>query len=283
MHKDPHDSQYFLLGKLVAMITLRGCIHPDMQLANIGWRTPIEPVFVDTADLVHLPIMDNLNYHTINRYTEALFSLLDDIPSSLHSISYFRMGYVSYCGFIGDIIFKNARNNGLSSSIFTNSPMNTVSFDPSHFLSTDCSGILAEWWSLPLEKACLFNIKKSKTDSLFNSINSLSTINRFYLLQLNLSLEYLSLSGKNIPLVFLSFETFKLANLANKIGLQYTAYGLYKKSFVHASNPMVKAVSADQIITYERHNKLDKSTLHFISENVERNLFEFMWILSDLD
>lgn len=294
---------YYNLGKFVAHNMLDGNIHPDMQLSNIGRRQHGQLVFTDFADMKKIDIPDCLSADICEQLTLSLLPIIEDIKSSFSMISNFRMGFVAYGGLFGHAIFSNTINLGISSSWYVKSRFTPSTYDSTFLYSDESKTSIKNWKEIPFDQISISEFPSY--DKMKRQLRPTET-NQYYLDILYCTLNYISslllASGAtfnpgtpinvipNSPLVPESLNSantycikkFAFASLYQK--LYYTAYGLlYKcleskftdKNLIRECKEKISYITDSIPITSRIHN--------FIMKNLDLDLFEFMWILDDLE
>lgn len=298
--------KYYTLGDFVAHTILDGIINTDMQLENIGYSNGY-PIFRDYANTKVINIPDHLSADTCQIFTSALFSVIEDIKYSFSKSSNFRMGFISRGGLLSHAIFLNMINSGISSSWYIKCDFPIPSYDPS-FLYSDLKSklLIRNWMKQPLDqitplKYCvLIDYEYSKERSLIRNAN------RYYLDMLYYSRGY-TFWGNMLQEIFpcedsperknpiLESNIFSM-NLSCNLYIErmaetalcyknyYTAYGLFNKclSAIHIDDKIRKA-SQESLASISKSVHMNSAICDFIMENINRDLFEFMWILDDLD
>lgn len=268
----------FALGEVVATAMLKGILHPDMQLCNLGFRDNGQIVFLDYADVSAIAIPDELDTDNIRRLTESLFPLLDDL-NGFPAISYFRAGFVSKGGFFGRSIFSNACNSGFSSLSFLSDRDVEVSFA---LPTLRGSALIKEWVQIETDN---ISIRKYNTLEKYQQSperRSLSPFNCYYLDCLYFGRSFIGLQSigeqmrDNITCLLLN-----MANSALCFNLPATAYGLYHKCIsLHPQIPKIDARCRDGI----KNSKITGCHIaDFIADCLHLDLIELLWVLDDLD
>lgn len=304
MNSFTHDSlAYYRLGKFVAQNMLSGNIHPDMQLSNIRERNRKQLTFVDFADSIQIDIPDCLSADICEQLTLSLLPIIEDIKDSFSKISYFRMGFIANGGLLGHVIFLNAINLGISSSMYVKSRFTPSTYNPAFLYSSKGKALIRNWKKIPFNQISIleflpYNIVKKQLRP--------TETNLYYLNILYCSLNYISSllladgasspvgsPKQDIPASSLLFNSVNLTNtryikqyalVALDYKHYYTAYGLlYKcleakftdKNFLCECKEKISCITNTIPITSRIHN--------FIMKNLNLDLFEFMWILDDLE
>lgn len=102
---------YFRIGELISELMLRGIIHPDLTLENIGFDNGDFKI-LDYADIKFFDYPDGISVDRIKQITQSLFPLIRG--SEFEDISWLRCGLICRGGNIANIVFDNSINNGLS-------------------------------------------------------------------------------------------------------------------------------------------------------------------------
>lgn len=294
---------YYNLGKFVAHNMLDGKIHPDMQLNNIEERQHDQLAFVDFADMIEIDIPDCLSADICEQLTRSLLPIIEDIKSSFSMISSFRMGFIAHGGLLGHAIFSNTINLGISSALYVNSRFIPSTYDSAFLYSDESKTSIRNWKKIPFDQISTFSFPPY--DTIKKQLHPTET-NQYYLNILYCCLNYISslllangvsfntgIPMKDIPNSSLLLNSFKNANTycmknfasaALHQKYYYTAYGLLYQC--------LESKFADEKLTRECKEKISDITdsipitsrIHnFIMKNLDLDLFEFMWILDDLE
>lgn len=299
--------KYYRLGEFVAHNMLNGIIHPDMQLDNIGSGDNEPFIFKDFADTIQINIPDCLSADICDQLTQTLVPIIEDINDSFSKVSSFRMGFIALGGLLGRAIFFNTLNLGISSSWYTKNKFSASSYNPS-FLYSDADSKLQirNWKKLPLNQIAveeyhtLYEYEHSEVRS------RISDANRYYLDILYYIRGY-TWWGNCLQTIIPSEDSIEQSNpifaynvfsmnlscnyyieRMAKTALYYkhycTAYGLFNKclSAAHTVEEIRKA-SQDGLLSISKNTHISSSICAFIIENIDLELFEFLWILDDLD
>ena len=277
---------FFVFGSNIADIILKGILHPDMQLKNFGRRENVSEyhgfmnnffVCLDYADIQEFNIPDDLDDNMIRRLTRSLFPIFKDLKS-FSNISYFRAGFVSKCGHLGRELFSNACNNGLSSlSLATG---NSVNFS---YVPSLKSEIIREWVNFnvddvnPLKYRTLIDYQDSQER------HRISLHNMYYLDYLFFMRSYTVLSElkDDVSIIVLILN---LAVSSLSFNLPITAYGLFRKCLsLNPQMPEVNQMCKDGIHNIVKCGKINNIIDKIITQYLNDDLFELMWILDDLD
>lgn len=302
--------KYYRLGEFVAHNMLNGIVHPDMQLENMGLRpNTIQLVFKDFADITELRIPNCLSADICEQLTMSLVPIIEDIKSSFFKMSNFRMGLIAWGGLLGHAIFLNTLNLGVSSSWYIKCNFSASSYDPSFlYLDKNIKKLIENWKKQPLDQ---ITIEKYPSDDKYERSKKSFRIldaNRFYLDILYYSQSYMYRSV--IPYIDSSDENRinqkdcfrdlmvsstklncnlyieKMAEAALYYKHYYTAYGLFNKCLSEAhkdGDEKNKRASQNGLSSISQSAHINSSVCTFITENLDHNLFELMWILDELD
>ncbi len=260
-----------------------GIIIKDMHGSNIGFNG-IDYVFLDFAkfDLISLP--DDLTQKTIHQLTLALLPLLDSLVENFMFISHFRAGFTAYGGILTHAIFSNLINKKISSFRYTPNPPFKASYNAKP-VYTDLSigDLITDWKTAALDNVTVHNYPSFSAYQACNERKQLSLFNIYYLDNLYCVRRYHSL-----------IETRDISSLADIIsdmlvsayrtGLFCTAYGLYEKCLamncdLAHMNKLFHFIAKDLNNFTQSHPHI----VEFIKACISFELFEFMWILSDLE
>ncbi len=294
---------YYRIGECVAHNMLNGIIHPDMQLSNIGDRQNGQVTFTDFADIRQIDIPDCLSADICEQLTLSLLPIIEDIKNSFSNISSFRMGFIARGGLLGHAIFLNTINLGISSSWYVKSRFIPSTYDFSFVCSDESKAFIKNWKEIPFNQISILEFPPY--DKIKKQLRPTET-NQYYLDILYCSLNYISSlllangasfnagsSIKDIPNRPLILNSCSLTNTycikkfaftALHYKHYYTAYGLLYKC--------LEAKFTDEKLTHECREKISyisksipiTSRIHnFIMKNLNLDLFEFMWVLDDLE
>lgn len=298
--------KYYNLGQFLAQTILGGIINTDMQLENIGYLNGYFK-FIDYANIKKINIPDCLSADTCQIFTNVLFAVIEDIKDSFAKLSNFRMGFIAMGGLLGHAIFLNMTNSGISSSWYIKCDFPLSSYDPSFLYSDPKSKLLIRNWKkqpfeqiTPLKYNALIDYEHSETRSRIRNGN------RQYLDILYYSRSYtwwgrilqdIFPSDDNIEqnTVTLRYNIFsfdlncnffieRMAETALYSKHYYTAYGLFNKCLSEINIvDEIRELSQNGLSSILKSTDMNSSICNFIMENINRDLFEFMWILDDLD
>lgn len=294
---------YYNLGKFVAHNMLNGKIHPDMQLNNIRWRQYEQPVFVDFADMREIDIPDCLSADICEQLTLSLLPIIEDIKSSFSMISSFRMGLIACGGLLGHAIFLNTINWGISSSWYVKSRFIPSTYDSAFLYSDESKTSIRNWKEIPFDQISI--LKFPPYAKMKKQLHPTET-NQYYLHILHFTLNYISSlfladgasSNPGSPLKDISNSSLilKSCNITNTYCIKKFAFvALHQKHYYTAYGLLYKCLEskfADEKLTCECKEKISyitdsipiTSRIHnFIMKNLDLDLFEFMWILDDLE
>ena len=294
---------YYNLGKFVAHNMLNGIIHPDMQLSNIGGMQDEQLAFTDFADIREVDIPDCLSADICEKLTLSLFPIIEDIKSSFSMISSFRMGFIAHGGLLGHAIFLNTINFGLSSSLYIKSRFIPSTYDSTFLFSDESKTSIRNWKEIPFNQISILEFPSY--DKMKKQLRPTET-NQYYLDNLYCNLNYISSlllangasfnTGSPIKNIPNSSLILKSCNLTNTYCIKKFAFvALHQKHYYTAYGLLYKCLESkfiDEKLTCECKEKISyikdsipiTSRIHnFIMKNLALDLFEFMWILDDLE
>ena len=283
MNKKPTLQTPFNLGQFVARTMMNGLIIKDMHGSNIEFNG-IDYVFLDFTELDQKSLPDDLNPKTVNQLTLSLLPILDSLVQNFTFVSGFRAGFTAYGGVLTHAIFSNLTNKKISSFRYTPDPPFNASYNAKPIYTDFCIGdLITDWKTAALDNVTVHNYPSFSEYQAGNERKQISSFNTYYLDNLYCVRRYHSL-----------IETKDLSSLADIIsdmlvsayrtGLFCTAYGLYEKCLamncdLAHMNELFDFIAKDL-------NKFTQSHPHiveFIKACTSFELFEFMWILSDLE
>ncbi len=280
--------KFYKLGEFVGEIMLKGIIHPDMQLRNIGVRENGDFVFTDFAEMEKIVIPDELNENTVRRLTEALFSALDGPGKSFEKCSYFRAGFIAYGGLLAWNIFYNSANSGYSSKVFVANSPKMKAFDAKKlYEAKEIIDSIYEWQKIDISS---INIEHYETLDQYNQSlerKKISQYNMFFLDMLyftRICLGFTSIQNDGTKMS-LPYALVNIACLAMNYGFIYTEYGLLKKCLLtNPGNEQITTLCKNQLFELLGSGKLNGDKIEFIDECLKKySLFELLWILNDED
>lgn len=276
--------KYYRLGEFVACVMLKGIIHPDMKEDNLGTRYDGSIVLSDFAEVEKVILPDELSEHTVRKFTEAIFPPMDNILKSFEFVSSFRAGFVSVGGLLGQSIFANASNNGLSSFLYLSHAPDSHKYDPS-IVYVDSAAIkeIEGWKRLVMHR--LLNDTNGMLDIEAIQV-AVNNVDKRYSYQLdNLLLLKAYAEKENADKEF-AFWITALHTACNSIkhGMIYTGYGILRKvlHMCEHAYPQIVIYHA-KIEELLEGRKLSDNIKQFIEECMEYNFFEVIWILNDID
>ena len=271
------------IGTFVADTMMKGIIHPDMQLCNIGCRGNGQIAFCDFADADIIRLPDELDGENLRRLTESLFPLIDGIKD-YHSLSYLRAGFISNGGILARSVFLNARNNGFSSLSFV--------CDESPELSYDASGIfnaapmIREWVSTELSAVTPKNYSTLASYNESDKRKGISPYNMYYLDQLYFFRSYMLFKSHSEALNDqIAVLMLNMAQSALCFNIPVTAYGISVKCLSSGSHiKSIPEMCRNVMKKSTSEGNIPDHITAFVAECAEcHDLYEFLWILDDLD
>lgn len=284
MNKIQGNYSFYALGEFIAKVMLRGIIHPDMHFSNIGFDGQ-NFKFVDIADIHTIDIPDELSEDTVRQLTTALFPLMKEFMKDFTHMSYFRAGFTAYGGILSHAIFSNATNMGLSSFKYMCEESPNITYDAS-ILHSDAAtkSTMKEWNTRPLDKMTLNDFPNLDAYNLSSERRETSPLTMFYLDTLYFTHCYLGLSQINEAESQLPIWVLNMAVSAQNFGLNYTAYGLFKKTLsMKGILPEIAAMCDNGLKAISDSFNLNPDISVFINDCISLDFFELLWILNDLD
>ena len=294
---------YYNLGKFVAHNMLDGKIHPDMQLSNIRESQHEKFAFTDFADMIEIDIPDCLSADICKQLTLSLLPIIEDIKSSFSMISSFRMGFIAHGGLLGHAIFLNTINLGISSSWYVKSRFIPSTYDSAFLYSDESKTSIRNWKEIPFDQISILEFPPY--DKMKKQLHPTET-NQYYLDILYCNLNYISSlllangasfnTGSPVKDIPNSSLILKSCNLTNTYCIKkFACVALHQKHYYTAYGLLYKCLESkftDENLIYECKEKISyitdsipiTSRIHnFIMKNLDLDLFEFMWILDDLE
>lgn len=295
--------KYYNLGKFVAHNMLSGTVHPDMQLSNIGYRENGQVAFMDYADIIKMRIPNCLSASTCEQLTLTLIPIIEDIKSSFSNMSSFRMGLIAFGGLLGHAIFLNTINWGISSSWYVKTPFIPSKYDSTFLYSDESKTSIRNWKEIPFDQISVLEFPPY--NKMKRHLRPTET-NQYYLDILYCSLNYISSlllangasfnAGSPVKVIPNSSLTLKSCNVTNTYCIKKFAFvALRQKLYYAAYGLLYKCLEskfADEKLNRECKEGISHITdsipitsrIHnFIMKNLDLDLFEFMWILDDLE
>lgn len=281
----------YLLGKFVASTMLKGIIHPDMQLPNIGDRDKDNFAFLDYADVKFCAIPDGLSDDTLRQLTQALFSATNNFLDYPESLAYFRAGFVAYGGLLGQCLFCNMTNYGFSILDYLDIGHAIFSFDSSFLYKyTQNKDAIKEWKNIPFEKITISNYDCLEKYEQSAERKYISKSNRYYIDNLYLSRCYIELelkqSNHNIPVLNHNIPSLimSMGSTALRSKFYYIAYGLLRKCLsLPDKTAEIISMCNLMLINILISIPLNTDITNLISNSLDLDLFCFLWLLCDLE
>ncbi len=267
---------YYIIGEFAAEQMLKGNIQPDFKIENIGIDQD-RLVFVDYADMFIRKIPDDLDENLLCQLTESLFSLVRSIENCKY-ISIMRAGFTARGGILADIIWQNLANRDFTSlsyiGIFDNEPNYSAIDDLTLEITTKR---IIQWQAIPLDKV---NIEALPSLNIF--LNSdirkeTPSISLYYFDRMYYSRCYNKLKEDPILIMNMGMSAFR----NNK---KYCAFGLLSKCIDMTETNSEINKKCTNVLNKLGHTKhLSPALKKLILDYVDHELFEFLWILNDLD
>ncbi|WP_317368342.1 hypothetical protein [uncultured Tyzzerella sp.] len=276
MGKAENKEQAFMLGVFTGELLMsKGAIQPDFQLDNIGIRNGM-PCLLDYADIVFVNLPADLSKDIIKAIKESLFSLTDNYEVSFKHNSHVRVGFIFRTGMLGHIIYESARNNGYSSFTFVEKGLKRKEHSLARITKwSDVKSVIGDWKEIPLD---LFGTEKLNCLDNKKHVPTYD-VNDYYLKN---TIHILALADKSIMSENSKANKIYLdASLtALQFGLPYTAYGFAKKCKALTNN--IQVVQLCDMV-FEKTQEYIEEYKDVVDRHVDREAFELMWILEDLD
>lgn len=276
MEESRNKEQAFILGAFAGELLMsKGMIQPDFQLSNVGIRNGI-PCLLDYADSLFVKLPGDLTQDIIKSIKESLFSLVDNFEGSFKNNSYVRAGFISRTGMLGHMAYESARDNGYSSFMFVEKDLRRKEHSLARITKwSDVKSVIGEWMKIPLD---IFNAEKSndfdnKRHVLLCDINAYYLRNTIHILALTDK----SVISENSNVVKIYLE---ISLAALQFGLPYMAYGFAKKCKTITDNIQVLQ-ACDMVL--EKTQEYVEDYKEVVDRHINREPFEFMWLLEDFD
>lgn len=270
----------YIIGEFAAEQMLKGKIQPDLKIENIG-KGEYAPVFVDYADVFIRKIPDDLDDNLLRQLTESLFSLVRSIDNYKY-ISNMRAGFTARGGVLADIIWLNLANKGFNSLSYKGICDNKLQYDAINELTLEITTKrIIQWKELPFDK-----VKFGDLSSIGIYLNSgirkeTPSFSLFYLDRLYFSRYYNFLNEHFSNQVSIIMNMGVSAFRNNK---KYCAFGLLSKCIDMTEPNSEINKKCTKVLNKLRHTKHLSPTLKkLILDYVDHELFEFLWILNDVD
>lgn len=271
---------YYILGEFAAEQMLKGHIQPDLKIENIGIEE-YGPVFVDYANVFICKIPDDLDENLLRQLTESLFSLVRSIDNYKY-ISNMRAGFTARRGVLADIIWHNLANRGFTSLSYKGICDNKLQYDAIDDLTLEITTKrIIQWKELPFNK-----VKFGDLSSIGIYLNSgirkeTPSFSLFYLDRLYFSRYYNFLHEHFSDQVSIIMNMGVSAFRNNK---KYAAFGLLSKCVdMTKNNSMINKMCTNTLNKLRHTKRLTSALKNLILDYMDHELFEFLWILNDVD
>lgn len=272
---------YYIIGEFAAEQMLKGNIQPDFKLENIGISEK-GLIFVDYADMFIRQIPDDLDDNLLRQLTESLFSLVRSIDNYKY-ISIMRAGFIARGGVLADIIWKNMANKGFNSLSYKGICDNKLQYDAIDDLTLEITTErIIQWKKLPFDKVKIGELPNMNIFLNSDIRKETPAISLYYFDRLYYSRCYNKLDEEDSdedPILIMNMGMSAFRN--NK---KYCAFGLLSKCIdMTQTNSEINKKCA-KVLNKLRHTKHLSTTLKkLILDYVDYELFEFLWILNDVD
>lgn len=273
--------QYFRLGEFVANLHIKGILHPDLKLDNIGYDDDLNIKLLDFADVIFLKFPEDLKNENIDKLTKSFFPLIRNI--SFDDLSWFRCGYIYRGGNISDFIFNNSINNGLCSFNYIDIEEEIGGF--SVCLSEDDFNLAMEWKDID------FNIINSRFLSLsqFEDLpvrNNLAHGNKYYF-NLYYLLNYYNIFTEKDDNVNRNIIIFNMGITAYNHKKFIVTYGLLQKFNNNYKKCGNNKILEEYVVVYNNVlNEIEKKVTNYkttIKKSIEYDIPQLLWILDNIE
>ncbi|SFW45052.1 hypothetical protein [Ruminococcus flavefaciens] len=271
----------YAIGDFAAETMLNGKIQPDFKIDNLGVDGS-SIVFVDSPEVFSCCIPDELDNDLLRKITESIFSLL----RSLHGykdISSFRAGFIARGGLLADIVWNNLTNKGFSSLSYTGIYGNRLLYDTSNMPFTKTlKECISEWKTIPFDIINIGNIPSLEAYLRSEIRTAKAPLSTYYLDFLYYMRSYIILQQccpEQIPILILN-----MGLLAYQFGKTCSAFGLLSKCVeISRLDHDISKVCADKLHTLKQIESIAPELENIILDNTDKDLFELLWLLNDLD
>ncbi len=273
--------KYYILGEFAAEQMLKGHIQPDFKLENIGISEK-GLIFVDYADMFIRQIPDDLDDNLLRQLTESLFSLVRSI-NNYNYISIMRVGFIACGGVLADIIWKNMANKGFTSLSYNGIYDSILKYDAINYLSKEITTKqIIQWKEITFDKFKIEDLSNIVVYLNSEIRNETPLLSLFYLDRL-----YFIICFKNLDQYLPDQVPILIMNMgmsAFSHGEKYCAFGLLSKCInMTETDPEINkqcTMALNQRIFTEC---LSPALKKLILDCGDYDLFEFLWILNDVD
>lgn len=277
----PFENSY-KLGEFAASTMLKGHIQPDFKLNNTGFDKS-NIIFIDYADMFICKIPDDLNEILIRRLNKALSVLVRDSLKNNQDISWLRAGFIARGGLLADMLWINMANNGFSSLSYygiCKKPLRNVNID-NRTLEMFKEQIW-RWNSIPLDEITIRSLPTLSSYYESGIREKAPLFALFYLDRLYYSRCYSKLvmdSIDQIPILIMNMGITALQH-----NHKYCAFGLLRKSMAMATTNYETYITCRKAINkLVQTQRLVPELMNLIFANIKLPLFDFLWLLNDID
>ena len=272
---------YYILGLWVAENMLSGHIQPDLKIDNIG-QSEKGPVFVDSADMFECCIPDDLDEKLLLQLTESIFSFIRSV-NDRSKISCFRAGFTARGGILADIVWHNLANKGFYYISYMGISNGKLRYEAVDAISLGITKkIILQWENISLDEVLIQRIP-TLTAYIQSEIRTATS---------SYCLPYLDrLYFTKCFEVFRETEPEQLPTIIMNMGMsalrsenRYTAYGLLNKAVnMPKCNNITKKMCEKALNKLVHTKRLSMEIKDQILSKTDYDLFDFLWLLDDLD
>lgn len=273
---------YFRIGEFISELMLRGIIHPDLILENIGFDNGNFKL-LDYADVKFFNYPDEINPDRIRQITQSLFPLIRG--SEFEDISWLRCGLICRGGNIANIVFDNSINNGLSCFNFLTVD---IEIDKYEIKLNDKDILMASSWK-KIDFSAIFShyliLEEFENLSIRKNVEG---INKYYFDLYYLVVYYYFFSKKGIAennLIIL----LNIGMTAYKHKKVVMAYGMIMKALMYTGKCNIE--NSHIVLFYkkivekiiEENDFLISAIKNIVDETIEYDIPQLIWILESLE
>lgn len=276
-----NDIDLYGLGEFAAKTILEGQIQPDFRIENVRYNGS-DIVFVDYANMFIRNIPNDLDENLLRQLTESLFSLVRSVKD-YQEISKLRAGFTARGGILADILWQNLANKGFSSLSYKGLYNDKLQYDAINELSLEITTKqILQWKSASLNEVAIENFQTISSYYVSNIRKEMSSLSLFYLDRLYYSRCYDKLFEyfpEQIPVLIMNMGMSAFRN-----DYKYRAFGLLSKCIDMTKTDSEINKQCTKALNRLIHSKrLIPELKKLILDNMDNELFEFLWLLSDVD